>query len=255
MTRATTALAAAGFDALAVKPATDDLQSVARRFAGTVVLDFEGRAHLPSPEVVADVARDRPVVVTAPVRADGFDPLGDDELLERYGEVADLAVVAGNGAYLQAHECRRGIATRLSAALDRHSDAWVGTEGIERVALATGATQYELLGRTTAREVRAMRTVGFEGDVVVYAPTVVSDDADVALDALGEYVARRRPVAERLPDGAATDATAVGHARAVLLEAVADYGIVGSAERVATRLEELRDAGVTAIVGLPATGH
>lgn len=254
MTGATTALAAAGFDALAVKPSKAAVRSVAARFDGTVVLDYEGREHLPPPAVVADVSRDRPVVVTAPVRADGFDPLGDDDLIDRYAEVADLAVVAGNGAYLERHERRRRIATRLRAALERHPSAWVGTEGIERVALATGATQYELLGRATDREVRAMRTAGFDGEVVVYAPTVVSDDDDVALDALGAYVARRRPVADRLPDDAATDATAVGHARAVLLEAVRDYAIVGSPDDVAERLSALRDAGVTAIVGYPAAG-
>lgn len=249
------ALAAAGFDAVAVKPTKADPRRVARRFEGTVVLDFEGVDHLPDPGTIETIGADRGVVTTLPVRVDGFDPLGDDRLLDTYAAIARPAFVAGNAAYLEAHERRRGVAQRLRVALDRHPTAWVGTEGIERVALSTGATQYELLSSRTAREMRAMRAAGFTGDIVVYAPTVLSEDDDVALDALGGYVARRRPVAERLPAGADTDAEATGRTREILVSAIDDYAVVGSAAEVADRLATLRKAGVTTVVGYPAGGR
>lgn len=247
-----TALATAGFDAIAVKPS--EVSTLDPGFDGTIAIDFEGLDHLPPAETVDDMATGRTVVVTAPIRVDGFDPHGDDRLLETYGRVAMLALVAGNGVYLAPHERRRGVAPRLREALDRFPDAWVGTEGIERVALSTEATQYELLSRTTAREIRAMRVAGFAGDIALYAPTVLTDDEDLTLDALGDYVARRRPVADRLPDGAPTDATARGRTREILLDAIDRYAIVGAPSDVATRIEALRAAGVSTIVGYPAAG-
>lgn len=252
MSARTEALATAGFDAVAVKPTERDLRSVADGFDGRVTIDFEGREHLPEPAVLESLGGERDVIVTVPVRADGFDPLGDDRLLGAYAAVGRPAFVAGNGAYLDAHERRRGVAPRLREALARHPEGWVGTEGIERVAMATGATQYELLSATTEREVNAMRTAGFDGAIAVYAPTVITGDDDVALDGLGDYVARRRPVAARLPEGARTDAAASGRARSVLLEAIDDYAIVGPPSAVAERIGALREAGVTTLVGYPA---
>ncbi len=253
MSARTEALATAGFDAVAIKPTERDPQTVADRFAGCVTIDYEGRDHLPEPAVLESLGAERDVIVTIPVRADGFDPLGDDHLLRSYASVGRPAFVAGNGAYLASHERRRAVAPRFNEALTRYPSGWVGTEGIERVAMATGATQYELLSATTEREVRAMRAAGFDGAIAVYAPTVITDSDDVALDALGDYVARRRPVAARLPDEANTDATASGRTRSVLLGAIDDYAVVGPPRSVSERIEALRGAGVTTLVGYPAS--
>jgi alkanesulfonate monooxygenase SsuD/methylene tetrahydromethanopterin reductase-like flavin-dependent oxidoreductase (luciferase family) len=162
--------------------------------------------------------------------------------------------VAGHGAYLTDEERERAVAPRLRAARDRVPDAWVGTEGIERLALAAGGTQYELLSRSTVRDVRALRAAGFDGQVAVYAPTVLSDDEDAALDAVGAYAARRRPVARALPEDAATDAGATGRAREVLSAAVRDYALVGGPDEVADQVRALKDAGVDVVVGYPARG-
>lgn len=45
----------------------------------------------------------------------------------------------------------------------------VDYEGIERVALAVGGTQFELLARHTVREVRALRRAGFDDGIACYA--------------------------------------------------------------------------------------
>ena len=123
---------------------------------------------------------------------------------------------------------------------------FVGSEDVD--------VQYELLSRSTRRDVRALRAAGFDGEVAVYAPTVLVDDDDAALDAVGAYAARRRPVARALPEGAATDADATGRAREVLAAAVRDYALVGTPTTVAERVAALREAGVDRIVGYPARG-
>ncbi len=51
-------------------------------------------------------------------------------------------LVAGHGAYLTDDEAARAVAPRLRAAVDVPAP-WVGTEGIERLALAVGGTQYD----------------------------------------------------------------------------------------------------------------
>jgi alkanesulfonate monooxygenase SsuD/methylene tetrahydromethanopterin reductase-like flavin-dependent oxidoreductase (luciferase family) len=163
-------------------------------------------------------------------------------------------LVAGHGAYLSDDEADRAVAPRLRAARDRAPDAWVGTEGIERLALAAGGTQYELLSRSTVRDVRALRAAGFDGEVALYAPTVLTDDEDEIIDAVGAYAARRRPVARALPDDAPTDASATGRAREVLSAAVRDYALVGSPDDVRDRVCELENAGVDVVVGYPARG-
>jgi hypothetical protein len=251
--------AAAAVDALALKPTEHDLVALSDRSAAALsvdalVVDYEGRAEMPDDETLATLAGRYDLRVTTPVRADGFDPTGDDGLWDRVPAAARRVLVAGHGAYLDDEEASRAVAPRLGAAVERASDPWVGTESVERVALATGATQFELLGRNTERAVRALRAAGFDGDVALYAPTVVTDDEDEILDAVGDYVARRRPVREALPDGAATDGAASGRAREVLAAAARDFALVGDAETVGERVAALRAAGVTTVVAYPARG-
>ncbi|MFD1586928.1 luciferase [Halorientalis brevis] len=247
-------LATAGIDAIAVKPTECDVSRAGDLAVETVTIDYEGREHLPDAETLTDLADDKTVRVTTPVRADGFDPLGDDERWERLPDSVGRVLVAGHPAYLTDEEKQRAVAPRLGAARDRAPDAWVGTESVERIALAVGGTQFELLSRSTERDLRALRAAGFDGEIAVYAPLVVSDDEDAILDAVGAYAARRKPVREALPADAATDATATGRARSVLSKAVRDYALVGDEDSVRTQTDRLRDAGVDTVVGYPARG-
>jgi len=241
-------------DGAAIKPAEVDIEDVHDVPFGTLTVDYEGHEHVPDVETLERLAEDREVRVTVPVRADGFDPLGDRSVLDALPEGIDRVFVAGNPAYLEEHERTRAVAPRLGALVQEDGDAWVGTEGIERLALATGATQFELLSRTTLRAVRGIRAAGFGGEVAVYAPTVLVDDEDEILDAVGGYVSRRKPVARALPDDAPTDSSAAGRARSVLLAAASDYALVGSREDIAERVQQLREAGVDTVVGYPARG-
>jgi len=251
-----TSLRQVGIDAVALKPAEHDLTRVPDRdlAVDAAVVDYEGPEHLPDPTTLSALTSALECYVTTPVRADGFDPLGDDARLDDVPDDATRVLVAGNEAYLTATEAGRAVAPRLGAARERAPDAWVGTEGIERIALAAGGTQFELLTATTERAVRAMRAAGFDGDVALYAPTVLTDDPDAVLDAVGDYVARRAPVRRRLPEGAATDASATGRAREVLLEATHDYTLVGDAPTVGDRIAGLRSVGVDRVVAYPARG-
>lgn len=243
-----------GIDAVALKPMECDV-AVARDLPfGTVVVDYEGREHLPDADVLADLAAARDLRVTVPVRASGFDPLGDDSVAASLPDDAGRVFVAGHGAYLDDAEREKRVAPRLGAAVEAHPDAWVGTEGVERVALATGAGQFELLSRSTDRDLRALRAAGYEGQVSLYAPVVLADDEDAILDAVGAYTARRGPVRSALPDDAATDGSASGRAREVLSAAVRDYALVGDAETVGDRVAELKDAGADTVVAYPARG-
>lgn len=244
----------AGLDAVALKPREVDLASVDELPVGRAIVDYEGPSVLPDPATLDQLAELVELRVTVPVRADGFDPLGDDRRWADLPGTAAVALVAGNPTYLRPEECRRAIAPRLAAALDRSATAWVGTEGIERIAMATGATQFELLAPGTERRVRDLRTLGFDGEVAVYAPTVLTDDADAVLDALGAYAARRRRVAAALPAGTPIDSSATGRTRDVLLSAATDYGIVGSLSAVRERVERLHEAGVDHVVGYPPRG-
>jgi hypothetical protein len=247
-------LVATGIDAVALKPAEVDFADALDLDAEAAVIDYEGRERLPDAETLAALDDAYDLFVTTPVRADGFDPLGDGSLLDRLPEGVTRVLVAGNGAYLTESESRRAIAPRLKAAREAAPDAWVGTEGIERVALATGGTQFELLSRGTESEVRAIRKAGFDGDITLYAPTVLTDDPDETLAAVGGYVARRGPVRTALPDDASTDATAEGRAREILLKAATDYALVGDAETVADRVADLEAAGIDRVVAYPARG-
>lgn len=266
---------AAGIDAVALKPSECDVSRIdLPDVVETVTIDYEGREHLPSADALATLATDREVRVTIPVRADGFDPLGDDSLVATLPDSVGRVVVAGHGAYLSAEETERAIAPRLGAAVSASADAWVGTESVERAALATGATQFELLSRTTAGSVRALRAAGFDGGIVVYAPTVFSANENEILDAVGAYTARRKPVRRALQksattdsttagdaatdgaatDGIATDGTASGRAREVLSKAVRDFALVGTERAVSARVEELQNAGADRVVAYPAQG-
>ncbi len=251
----TGALETAGIGTVALKPAECDPARATELPGGVgVVFDWEGEAHLPDADLLETLAAERPVRVTTPVRCDGFDPEGDDSLARALPDAVGRVLVAGHGAYLSEEEGKRRVAPRIAAAAETSPEPWVGTEGIERVALATGATQFELLSRRTERDLRDLRVAGFEGEVALYAPAVLTDDEDDILDALGEYVARRGPVSRALPEGAATDATATGRAREVLLAAASDYALVGTVRDVADRVEALRTAGTDRVVAYPARG-
>jgi hypothetical protein len=247
------ALSAVGFDAVALKPTECDVGQARALDVDTVTIDYEGREHLPESATLQALAAKKTVRLTVPVRADGFDPLGDDARSRAVPAGVGRVFVAGHSAYLTSEERRRAVAPRLRAARERFPDAWVGTEGIARTALAVGGTQFELLSRTTENDLRALRAAGFAGEVAVYAPVVLTDDEDTILDAVGEYVARRGPVAHALPQAtAATDATATGRVREVLRSASRDYALVGTTTTVSKRIETLREAGADLVVGYPA---
>jgi hypothetical protein len=248
------AVSVSGLDAVALKPKECDVRRALDVPLPTVAIDYEGREHLPDADVLETLAAQKEVRLTTPVRADGFDPLGDDSHWDSIPPGARRVLVAGHDAYLDESEAGRAVAPRLRAARRRAPGAWIGTEGIERLALAVGGTQYELLSRSTAGDVRALRDAGFDGEIALYAPTVLTDDEDAVIDAVGAYAARRRPVARALPDGAPTDATATGRAREVLSAAVRDYALVGTPREVRDRIDELREAGVDLVVGYPARG-
>jgi hypothetical protein len=243
-----------GLDAVALKPKECDVRAALDTPFDTVAVDYEGRDHLPDADVLRELAADREVRLTTPVRADGFDPTGDDELWDWIPEGVRRVLVAGHSAYLTESEAKRAVSPRLAAGIERAPDAWVGTEGIERVALAVGGTQYELLSRRTVSNLRALRATGYDGEIAVYAPTVLTDDEDAILDAVGAYAARRRPVANALPEGAATDSNAEGRAREVMTTAVRDYALVGGVDTVGERVAALKDAGADLVVGYPARG-
>jgi hypothetical protein len=249
-----TSLADAGFDAVALKPASVDVTRARDLSVETLTVDYEGHKHVPDAETLGALAADNTVRVTAPVRADGYDPRGDDEQLRALPADVGLVAVAGNGAYLTDRERSRAVAPRLGDVVARADDPWVGTEGIERLALAAGGTQYQLLASRTEADVRALRAAGFDGEIAVYAPTVLTTDTDAVLDAVAAYAARRPAVADALPADPPTDATATGDVRERLLAGCREYALVGSAETVADRIDRLREAGVDHVVGYPARG-
>ena len=249
-----TTLSAAGIDAVALKPSEVDLSRASALDADVVTVDYEGREHVPDPATLDALAASADVRVTVPVRADGFDPLGDDSRLVNLPDHVGWVLVAGHPSYLSEAAVDRPVAPRLRAAAARTDDPWVGTEGVERLALAVGGTQFELLSRSTESDLRAFRAAGFEGDVAVYAPTVLTDDEDAILDAVGPYAARRRPVREALPADAATGAAARGRAREVLSRAVRDYALVGDVDDVADQVAGLEAAGADTVVAYPARG-
>ncbi|MEF8841471.1 MAG: luciferase [Haloarculaceae archaeon] len=247
-------LTRAGIDVVTLKPAECDVSRGLDLPVDTVAVDYEGREHVPDERTLSRLAETKRVLVTTPVRADGFDPLGDDSLLAGLPSDVCRVLVAGHPAYLSEAERNRAVAPRFGHALESTPDAWVGTEGVERLAMAAGGVQYDLLSRTTESELRGLRAAGFGGGIAVYAPTVLTDDEDAILDAVGSYAARRGPVARALPEDAPTDATADGRAREVLSAAVRDYALVGGVEDVRSQVEALREAGADHVVAYPARG-
>lgn len=243
-----------GIDGVAIKPTEIDLEQASKLDVGTITIDYEGQEHLPETDLLSDLADSYTVRLTAPVRADGFDPLGDDSELTDLPDVLDHVLVAGHHAYLSDEERRRTVAPRLEAAAEDVTDPWIGTEGIERIALAIGGTQFELLSETTLRDVRALRQAGFDGSVAVYAPTVLTDEPNIILDAVGEYAARRQRVREALPEGAPRDSTATGRAQNILEQACREYALVGDPDTVAERVNDLHAAGVDHVISYPARG-
>jgi hypothetical protein len=247
-------LSDAGIDAVALKPSEHDVERARDLDVETLTVDYEGPEHAPAPDVFADLSTEFDVRATVPVRADGFDPLGDQHLRASLPPTVGEVFVAGNPAYLSDEETRRAVAPRLEAALADATDPWVGTEGIERIALATGSTQFELLSARTGREMRALRSAGFDGSIAVYAPTVLTDDEDAILDAVGAYAARRQHVREALPEDTPMDSAVSGEAREILLVACREYALVGSTETVASHVDDLLAAGVDRVVSYPARG-
>ncbi len=243
-----------GIDAVALKPTEVDVERARDLDVQTVTIDYEGHEHVPAPAVFERLAEEADVRATVPVRADGFDPLGDESVRNNLPDVVGEVLVAGHPAYLERDERKRAIAPRLSAAITDSNEPWVGTEGIERTALAAGGTQYELLSGSTIRDVRALREVGFDGEIAVYAPTVLTDDEDVVLDAVGDYTARRGPVRAALPDDCPHDSTIKGDARETLLTACCDYALAGINDTVTHQANLLKEAGVDHIVAYPARG-
>lgn len=244
-----------GLDGVAVKPAEQDLGRVQEFPAEvTVVVDYEGAEHVPDAGTLSALAGDRTVRVTTPVRADGFDPLGDRSRAADIPETVGRVLVAGHEAYLNPAERSRAVAPRLRAAAVDCADPWVGTEGVERLALATGHTQFELLSGTTGHEVRALRAAGFDGDIAVYAPVVLSDEENRVLNAVGAYAARRNSVTSDLPANAPTDSRAGGGARDVLLAGCREVALCGEPSSVREQVASLRDAGADLVIGYPAGG-
>jgi hypothetical protein len=249
-----TTLTAASIDGVALKPSEVDVSRAPALDVDVVTIDYEGPEHLPDRATLEAIADEHDVRLTTPVRADGFDPLGDDSRLAALPERVGSVLVAGHRAYLSETEAARAVAPRLGKAAARASDPWVGTEGVERLAMAVGGTQFELLSPSTERDLRSLRSAGFDGEIAVYAPTVLTDDEDAILDAVGAYAARRKPVREALPAAAATGADARGRARDVLGNAVRDYALVGDVDSVAERVAQLEAAGADTVVAYPARG-
>jgi hypothetical protein len=248
-------IARTGLDGIALKPSECAVSRGSDLDTGILVIDYEGEAHLPDGETLRALAEgETELRVTTPIRASGFDPLGEDSLVESVPNEAKRVLVAGHAAYLTEDERTRPVAPRLRAAREESPEAWVGTEGIERLALAAGGTQFELLSRTTLDDVHSLRAAGFAGKIAVYAPVVLTDEEDAILDAVGGYVSRRGPVARALPENVATDRRATGRGREVLAAASRDYALVGTPEGVHEQVRELEDAGVDLVIGYPARG-
>ncbi|WP_245883185.1 DUF7388 family protein [Halalkaliarchaeum desulfuricum] len=246
------AVVRADLDAVALKPTECDVRRGLDVPLGQVMIDYEGLGEAPELSALSALAKEKDVRVTTPVRADGYDPLGDNSRIAALPSGVGRVIVAGHPAYLSEEETRRAVAPRFDAAKTEAPDAWIGTEGVERLALAAGGTQYELLSESTERDIRALHAAGFDGEIAVYAPTVLTDHEDEVLDAVGAYAARRKPVSRALPDGASTDSSATGRAREVLSAAVRDYALVGDPETVSDRVGALRAAGADVVVGYPA---
>ncbi len=243
-----------GFDGVALKPTEVAIEEAHSLDVDTVVIDYEGNEHVPEYDQLRELTESVNVRLSIPIRADGFDPLGNDELTQSIPADISPVFVAGNAAYLTAEEQQRAITPRLKTSAQSSTDPWVGTEGIERIALAIGGTQLELLSQSTKNEVRALRKAGYDGDIAVYAPTVLSEDTDTILDELGAYAGRRNTVRRKLPNDASLGSSISGDPRRTLVAACRAYGLTGTPDVVSQQVDSLRDAGVDYVVAYPAQG-
>jgi hypothetical protein len=92
----TDAVAATGIDALALKPTEDAVTRALDVPVDGVTVDYEGRDALPDAADLRALAEEKWVRVTTPVRADGFDPRGDDGLVDWIPDGVGRVLVAGN---------------------------------------------------------------------------------------------------------------------------------------------------------------
>lgn len=239
-------------DGIAVKPSQGPIVQALHFDTDRVTIDFEGHDHVPSINSLEELAERKSVRVTVPIRADGFDPLGDDSILQLLPASVGTVLVAGHPAYLQEEERRRAIAPRLRAALETFPNAWVGCEGIEALAKASGATQFLLLSDRTEDDLSELGASGIEDDIAIYAPVVASNNPDYILDAIGDYVARRRPVRATLVNENRTDHTATDPDRTHLIRSAKQYALVGTTKEIDDRITGLKNAGADYVIGYPA---
>ena len=91
-------LAEVGFDAVAVKPTEVAIGRAADLDVDRVTVDYEGREAVPSAATLSALAESVAVRVTTPVRATGFDPLGEDDLARALPPEVRRVIVAGHPA-------------------------------------------------------------------------------------------------------------------------------------------------------------
>lgn len=239
-------------DAIAVKPSQTSLSHVTSSPIDSVVIDFEGREHYPSNTTIQELQETTDTRVTIPIRVDGFDPLGDREYIDSLPTETKVVLVAGNPAYLSEDELQRAIAPRIGTAIDEFSDAWIGTEGIPLIALATTAPLFFLLSPESKHTIQQIRSAGYHGSIAVYAPTVVSTDTDTILQTLGPYTMRREPVRRKL-DAESLSSLAPDE-QEILLRETQQYTLTGSLSEINTQISRLKTKGVDNIVSYLPTG-
>lgn len=241
-----------GFDAVAAKPSHTDLVELTSSPVEHMVIDFEGREHYPSDTTLRKLKETTDIRVTIPIRADGFDPLGDRHHLDSLPPETKVVLVAGNPAYLTEDELRRPIAPRIGAATDEFSDAWIGTEGIPRIALAASAPLFYLLSPQSTRTIQKIRSAGYTGTIAVYAPTLVSAETETILDTLGPYTFRREPVRRKLETESFSELDSTD--REILLRETQNYALTGSVSEINTQITNLKTQGVDTVVTYLPTG-
>jgi len=196
------AVARAGIDAVALKPAECDVSRAANSPIDRVTIDYEGREHLPDAETLDRLAAEAELYVTTPVRADGFDPLGDDSLIDKIPDPPPAGCSWRATARTSRRTSRRrAVAPRLGAARAARRPRRVGRHGASSASRwRRGGTQFELLSLSVDRSRRAWaprRRV--RRRIAVYAPTVLTDDEDVVLDAVGASSPAPPPAGPRAP--------------------------------------------------------
>ncbi len=241
-----------GFDALAVKPRDTDLSQIPSTPVNNVVIDFEGREHYPSNTTIRSLQETTNLRVTLPIRVDGFDPLGNREYLDSIPPETKVVLVAGNPAYLTENELDRSIAPRIGTAVDKFANAWIGTEGIPLIALATTAPLFFLLSPQSKRTIQQIRSVGYEGTIAVYAPTLITEDTDTLLETLGPYTLRRDPVRHKLESTSLSSLNPED--QEILIRETQKYALTGSVSAINSQISHLKNHGVDKVVSYLPTG-